>query len=160
MNATSQVQHWSQQLASGVRNSLSGANVRAPNLPLTGIETERQRYEAERRIALESEQNRQYMNALSSSRYGNGGLPPPPAHSSITRAVSSVSSQLPSSPGTVHSSAHASNSISFKGSSRNDPGPPPPLMRTDGTPISTPAHASSKSVHDPRYGQESSYAQP
>ena len=77
MNATSQAQHWSQHLSTTARNPVGGSNVRAqhppPNSLQGSLENEMHRYEAERRLTLEAEQNRQYL-ALAANRYGAGAL--------------------------------------------------------------------------------------
>ena len=140
MNATSQAMHWSQQLSSAARNPVGGSGIR-PSNPQS-LEAERQTYESERRLTIEAEQNRQYLNALASNRHPAGALPPPPAHSS-------VSNRPPSKQPT--SSAYLPTGSSYKPSSRHDPGPPPPLLRTDGSSLLTTSPANPKAVHDPRY---------
>ena len=141
MNATSQAMHWSQQLSSAARNPMGGSAIRPSNAPQS-LEAERQRYESERRLTIEAEQNRQYLNALASNRHPSGALPPPPAHSSI-------SSRPPAKQPT--SSSYIPTGSSYKPSSRHDPGPPPPLLRTDGSSLLTTHSANQKPVHDPRY---------
>ena len=149
MNATSQAQHWSQQLSSSARTPVGGSSARVSHLPPNAIpvplENERQRYEAERRLTLEAEQNRQYLNALASNRHGVGSLPPPPAHSSLSNRVSST--KLPLSATTGYSSSNAT----YKLNSRHDPGPPPPLLRTDGSSLLPSSSTNNKGTIDPRY---------
>ena len=148
MNATSQAMHWSQnqQLPSAARNPVSGSSIRPSNAPPNSLpqalEAERQRYESERRLTIEAEQNRQYLNALASNRHPAGALPPPPAHSSLP---SRQSSKQPASVGYLPTGSN------YKSSSRHDPGPPPPLLRTDGSSVLTMHSANQKAIHDSRY---------
>ena len=141
MNATTQAMHWSQQLSSAARNPVGGSSIRPSNAPQS-MEVERQRYESERRLTIEAEQNRQYLNALASNRHPPGALPPPPAHSSIS---SRITSKQPTA------SPYLPTSSSYKSTSRHDPGPPPPLLRTDGSSFLSTHSANQKPVHDLRY---------
>ena len=152
MNATSQAPSWSQQLSSSTRNPISVGSVRAPHLQSntipSSLENDRQRYEVERRLTIEAEQSRQYLNALASNRHGVGALPPPPAHNSL---VSRGSSKLPPSASAGYSSLPSASNTTYKPTSRNDPGPPPPLLRNDGTTVLLSSAAASKGILDPRY---------
>ena len=75
MNATSQAQqHWSQQHISSsatARNPLGGHNAKSPHFSTSSmprsIDNDRHRYERDRRLNLESEQSRQYLNSLTTN---------------------------------------------------------------------------------------------
>ena len=151
MNATSQAQHWSQHLSTTARNPVGGSNVRAqhppPNSLQGSLENEMHRYEAERRLTLEAEQNRQYL-ALAANRYGAGALRPPPAHDSLSNRASS---KPPPPSSTGHLLSHSTSTSTVKPASRNNPGPPPPLLRNDGSTLFGSSSVTPKVVVDPRY---------
>ena len=150
MNATSQAQqHWSQQHISSsatARNPLGGHNAKSPHFSTSSmpssIDNDRHRYERDRRLNLESEQSRQYLNTLTTNRHG--ALPPPPAHGSLPSRPSSKTSN-----NSAYSLSHSLSNPIHK--SQKDPGPPPPLVNNDGSAL-LPSSSNAKGVSDPRYG--------